>query len=326
MIRHDGQQKMVVTGDDPQEEIHAGQLKYAGDWKDLSAGGALAEQGNVTGSAGASVAHTFTGNQVRLIGRVGPDGGRADVYVDGQKQRVGIDCWNPKDLARQTLYYRNGLSQGEHELKIVAQGDKNSRSTDRNVYVEALQYCAAEGSAGFGAGGGPTSTQRMIFGYPDRQYTDTHGNVWLAATEWVAPEGSGYPGLIETVAHNWYTQAATDPILATQDAALYRHGAHGKNFWANVTVGPGKYHVVLKFAERRPVTDDPLTQAVTIHINGERVVENMDIAATAGVRHKAVDLVFNDIEPRNGVIEVRFSNDHGGEAMVQAPEVGPAVG
>lgn len=81
---------------------------------------------------------------------------------------------------------------------------------------------------------------------------------------------------------------------------MYRHGAHGKNFWANVTVGPGRFHVVLKFAERRPATDDPLTQAVTIHINGERVVENMDIAATAGVRHKAVNLVFNDIV-RNAV-------------------------
>lgn len=322
MIRHDGQEKIVVTGDDPQEEIPAGQLKYSGDWKDLRAVGLLGEQGKVTGSAGASVAYTFTGNQVRLIGRVGSDGGRAAVYVDGQKQQVGIDCWNPKNLARQTLYYRNGLSQGEHELKIVAQGDKNSRSTDRNVYVEGLQCSAAEGSAGFGSGGGPTSTQRMIFGYPDRQYTDTHGNVWLAATEWVAPGGGGWPGLIETVAENWFTHPATDPILATQDAALYRHGAHGKNFWANITVGPGKYHVILKFAERRPGTDDPLTQAVTIHINDERVVENMDIAATASRRYKAVDLVFNDIEPKNGVIEVRFSNDLDGEAMVQALEVG----
>ena len=33
-----------------------------------------------------------------------------------------------------------------------------------------------------------------------------------------------------------------------------------------------------------------------------------------------------DIEPKNGVIEVRFSNDLGGDAMVQALEVGTGPG
>jgi hypothetical protein len=36
--------------------------------------------------------------------------------------------------------------------------------------------------------------------------------------------------------------------------------------------------------------------------------------------------VFNEIEPANGIIEVRFSNPHGGEAAVQALEVGPGSG
>ena len=41
---------------------------------------------------GASVSFEFEGNQVRLIGRTNPSGGRADVYLDGVKQLAcGID-------------------------------------------------------------------------------------------------------------------------------------------------------------------------------------------------------------------------------------------
>ena len=50
---------------------------------------------------------------------------------------------------------------------------------------------------------------------------------------------------------------------------------------------------------------------------------DVDIAATAGGLGKAVDLVFNDIKPQNGVIAIRFWNRMSGEAMVQAIEIGP---
>ncbi len=48
-----------------------------------------------------------------------------------------------------------------------------------------------------------------------------------------------------------------------------------------------------------------------------------DIAATAGGRGKAVDLVFNDLMPEHGVIAIRFWNRFSGDAMVQAIEIGP---
>jgi hypothetical protein len=82
----------------------------------------------------------------------------------------------------------------------------------------------------------------------------------------------------------------------------------------------------LKFTERRNASGEDSKRATSIFINGKKVVSDMDVAATAGGFQKAVDLVFNDIEPRNGVIEIRFSNEHGGEAGVQALEVGPGTG
>ena len=83
---------------------------------------------------------------------------------------------------------------------------------------------------------------------------------------------------------------------------------------------PGVYYVRLKFAETRGANasgytrkTDPNLCAVTVYINGREVVTDLDIVVTAnksgkagGVFGEAVDLVFNDIYPQNGIIEIRF--------------------
>ncbi|MBM3476245.1 MAG: hypothetical protein FJX75_23480, partial [Armatimonadetes bacterium] len=60
-IRHDGQRRVVVQGDDPQQEAP------------------LLMRDSTSGAA---ILHDFTGNQVRVLGSVGPEGGVADVYLD----------------------------------------------------------------------------------------------------------------------------------------------------------------------------------------------------------------------------------------------------
>ncbi|MBI4581768.1 MAG: hypothetical protein HY718_18880 [Planctomycetes bacterium] len=183
----------------------------------------------------------------------------------------------------------------------------------------------------YGSGGGPTGAQRWIFGYPGREdYVDSAGNAWRPATEWAIRLGHA----VDSVAGAWYTTRRQLIVADAQDPELYRYGAHGKDFWADFTVGPGTYYARLKFAETRRI--EPRLRAVTILINGEEVASNVDLAATAqaaagrmlrparpaaGMR-RAVDLVFNGIAPRNGVISIRLKGSFGGEAMVQAIEVG----
>ncbi len=65
---------------------------------------------------------------------------------------------------------------------------------------------------------------------------------------------------------------------------------------------------------------------MTIHLNGREVVKEMDVVATAGGFYRAVDLVFSNVRPQNGVIGLRFTGQAGGQAMVQAIEVGPGDG
>ena len=131
---------------------------------------------------------------------------------------------------------------------------------------------------------------------------------------------------------SWWPTPATNAISNTSEPELYRYGIHGREFWANLTVGPGKYHVRLKFAATRGF--DTRLNCFDILINGQRVVKKLDVAATAGGPNRAVDLVFDDIAPRNGIIEVRFKSVRvanggdafRGEAFVQALELGPGDG
>jgi len=321
-IRHDGETSIVVDGNDPQKIAGDGDLKYKGKWSVSTDSKDFGGKIHIANSNEAMATYGFTGNQVRLVGQAGPSGGLADVYLDGVKQLVGIDYWNPSTKHQQVLYYKNGLSNGSHELKIVVRGEKNPHSSGNNIYIDAVQWSDAAGSAGFGSGGGPTGTQRMIFGYTRRKpYVDSSSNKWLPGTEFVARTGRN----TDSVAKTWWTKPVKKSITNTSDPELYRYGVRAPEFWVNVTVGPGKYHVRLKFLERRRISENPMKRVTTIHINGKRMVADMDIAATAGGFNKPVDLVFNDIEPQNGVIEIRFSNQHGGEATVQAIEVGPGV-
>ena len=82
------------------------------------------------------------------------------------------------------------------------------------------------------------------------------------------------------------------------------------------------YHVRLKFCQSQQPAK-PGGYATNIDILDNPVVRDMDIAATAGGLGCAVHLVFNDIRPKNGVVSIRFWHRHGGDAMVQAIEVGP---
>lgn len=261
----------------------------------------------------------FQGNQVRLIGSVEASGGLADVWLDGLKQPVGIDCWAPlAPRHQQVLYYRNGLRGGPHELRIVVLGEKNPYACGTNVHIDGVQYSTETVPPDFGSGGGPTGAQRMIFGYPGREpYVDSAGNEWLPATEIVVRTGHN----TDPVARTWWTSPAESPIAGTVDPELYRYGLHAPEFWVNLTVGPGEYRACLKFAERRGRAD-PARRPMKVAVNGQEMLEQLDVAEKAGGQHRPLDVRFEGIRPTHGVIEIRLSAP-GGEAMLQALELLP---
>jgi hypothetical protein len=174
----------------------------------------------------------------------------------------------------------------------------------------------------------------LIFGYTGRtDYVDSQGNAWRPGTEFIARTGD----LTDVVAKTWWTmrqatfvqeRVDTGRPKFSKDEELYRYGVHWKDFTVYLTVGPGTYYVRLKFAEHQ--YSGPRQRAMTIYINDQKRVEGLDVFATAGAANRAVDLVYNQIQPENGVIAIRLVaqsiEGQPTEAMVQAIEVGPGEG
>lgn len=317
-IRHDRRRDVVVEGDDPQQQAEDDALTYEGPWSISPSPKASGDKLHRASAKDASASFTFTGNQVRLLGRADPTGGKADVFLDGVKQLCGVDCWCPETRDQQALCCRNGLAPGKHTLKIVATGEKNPVSKGTQVYVDAVQWSAAQGESGFGEGLGPTDAQRVIFGYVGRKdYVDSQGHSWRPATEFVMRKHK----LADLVPIALWTEprAAADPSLVEP----YRYGVYGRDFTAYFTVAPAQtYHVRLKFCQTE-ASVQPGAYATNAAIADKQVATDMDIAATAGGLGKGVDLVVNDIRPTHGVIAIRFWHRYVGQAMVQAIEVGP---
>ncbi len=338
-VRQDGYRHAFIGDDGPQSRITSENMRLTGAWNKKGFKDGIHLN---TDEAGASVEFEFNGDQVRIIGWTEPAGGLADVYLDGVKQLCGIDFWGIREygLHDATLWYRTGLEAKKHTLRVVATGRSNPIANGLNVFVKEAYVAAHHVDMTAPPGANESiSAQRWIFGYPERtDYVDSAGNAWRPATEWVVRAGN----LVDSVAAAWWTARRCHEVEGTSDPELYRYGAHGKEFWADFTVSPGTYHVRLKFAETRRI--DPKLRAMNIFINGKEVVHAFNIAATAfGGKEeqaeaakkpysgrnrmgRAVDLVFNGIEPKNGVIDVRFEGSYGGEAIVQAIEVGPGDG
>lgn len=326
-IRHDHRKRVEVEGEDPQEVADDSACTVTGAWTTVPDPAAAGGSFRVADQAGAALAFRFQGNQVRLIGAVGPAGGWADAFIDGLKEPTLVECWNPTLRHQQPVFLKKGLTNGPHELRMVARGEKNPLARGARVMVDAVQFSAATGEAGFGSGGGPREAQRLIFGYTGRQdYIDSKGRAWRPGTEFVTRLGFG----ADTVAKCWWHRRRSMYIGGTKDEEIYRYGVHAREFWVNLTVAPGEYQVRLHWADtpetpwvEREGKWEPVSRPTTVAINGATVIENLNVRKEAGT-FKAYVREFPGIRPRNGIIELRFTSTPDHEAMIQAIEVIPA--
>ena len=294
-VRHDGVRDLVIEGDDPQT--------------------AVAARRTLSGK-GESTEFSFQGNQVRLLGEAQPEGGLADVTLDGVSQLTLIDAFAPSPRPGHVLYGRSGLAEGPHTLKITARGAGNPISKGAKITLTGIQYSNAGGSVGTGEGGGPRSAQRMIFGYTDREdYIDSKGSSWRPGTEFIIRAGTDADSVVKAL----YTGRRSLFIGGTDDPELYRYGAHGKEFWINLSVGPGTYDVRILLA------DTNTKSRMDVWINGKEAARELEVAKDAGGFFKALDRVYPGIEARNGSIEIRFKGCGDKEAAVQAVEIVPAL-
>ncbi|SPE61387.1 exported hypothetical protein [Verrucomicrobia bacterium] len=324
MIRHDGRRHVLVEGEDPQQEVNHSRFTYVGDWSEVKDGADGGGSLHVSSRGGATMQFRFRGNQVRLLGEAVPDGGWADAFIDDVKEPTLVECWNPAPRQRQPIFLKKGLPNGPHELKIVVRGEKNPLSEGTEIRLEGAQFSDAEGDAGFGVGGGPKEAQRLIFGYTQREdYVDSNGHTWRPGTEFITRTGFG----VDTVARTWWISRRSMYIGDTKDEEIYRYGIHAPEFCINLTVAPGSYRLRLHWADtpetpwvEREGDWKPVTRPTTVEINGNKVIEDLNVRQEVGTFH-AYTREFNGITAKNGVIELRFTSTEHHDAMLQALEL-----
>ena len=89
---------------------------------------------------------TFDGTGVAIVGRCSQEGGRADVFLDGEK--VGeVDAWIPKNTSDDDYWHVSGLPAGKHSVRIVVRSDADARSTGKKIQiVRAVVYGPTSGA------------------------------------------------------------------------------------------------------------------------------------------------------------------------------------
>ncbi len=95
------------------------------------------DQAMFSSKAGDEATFTFEGTGVSIVGNWFKDGGKADIFVDGELKRT-IDGYY--DFANQThtdmnLYHITNLPQGNHIVRVVVKGEKRPEATAANLYL-----------------------------------------------------------------------------------------------------------------------------------------------------------------------------------------------
>ncbi len=97
--------------------------------------------------AGDALTLAFEGTGVSLVGHWLKDGGKADVFVDGEFKRT-IDCYflyAGQQHLNMDLYHITGLEEGRHTLQLVVKGEKRPGSEGARVYVtEAVVFATGD--------------------------------------------------------------------------------------------------------------------------------------------------------------------------------------
>jgi Melibiase len=131
------------------EDAPGSGIEYAGPGWKHSEHWRAASGGNVswTNTEGDTARYSFQGDGITLVCKRCPSCGIAEVYLDG-KLETKIDTYaadfhhfrtDAQGSWQIPVFEKSWPSSGRHEIKIIVGHEKNMLSTDREIYLDALQ-------------------------------------------------------------------------------------------------------------------------------------------------------------------------------------------
>jgi photosystem II stability/assembly factor-like uncharacterized protein len=114
-----------------------GPVWFDGDWSRESGPEFSASAQTVSVSAGANVSFSFNGNGITWRGETGPNGGLADVLVDGNKVAFA-DLYSRDTVANTAILTIPDLEAGSHVLEIEVSSGANPNSGGHRVVVDSF--------------------------------------------------------------------------------------------------------------------------------------------------------------------------------------------
>jgi hypothetical protein len=113
---------------------------WAGGWQTLeSSRRGHAVVSKTADSKGAEAVVSFSGTGAVLTGPYLPDGGKAEIYLDGKLDRV-VDVYSDETAAKggEAVWHAFGLKPGRHTVRIVVVGEPYPGSAGAKVTLEDL--------------------------------------------------------------------------------------------------------------------------------------------------------------------------------------------
>jgi len=115
------------------------QWVFKGSWKTRQTtdrNGTNTDQSRYAGKAGDEASISFRGTGIALTGNWVRDGGKADVFIDGNLHRT-IDTYYffAGQEHVETIWHVTGLQPGEHNMQLVVRGEKRPESEGTQVYL-----------------------------------------------------------------------------------------------------------------------------------------------------------------------------------------------
>lgn len=115
-------------------------IKYGGLWTDSNEEpNRINNDEHHTKNPGVSASFTFTGKEIVWVATKFSNRGQSDVYIDGVLA-VMVDQYSPGVLYQQEVFVNAALPLGQHTIKIVCKGTKNTASTGFFIDVDAFKF------------------------------------------------------------------------------------------------------------------------------------------------------------------------------------------